>query len=143
MPFCKGITLTLGKEINNVAVIRHFSDSADVWKRIGFPSAHRRHIDAQSGHALEILSHSIEYLIDEYMHEDGMFSMNSGPMQAVQLLMQRNLQIYCQCPKAPAAFERCRAILNHLGFSAISTWLFGACSLEAQDKNTVGRQVRN
>lgn len=64
----------------------------------------RRHIDPQSGRALEILGHAIEYLTDEYVHEferegRSSFSSRDGCLQAVQLLMAANRKIYFQCPE--------------------------------------------
>lgn len=70
----------------------------------------RRRIDPHSGRALEILGHSIDYLIDQYIQDGETFTTNSGPMQAVQLLMGLNRQIYYQCPEVPTFIERCLAI---------------------------------
>jgi hypothetical protein len=76
----------------------------------------RRRISPQSGRALEILGHAIEYLTDEYVHE----SIQAGrtvcaqdaQVQAVQLLMKLNRQIYLDCPVVPSFGERCRALLQ-------------------------------
>jgi len=86
-------------------------DSMPVLRSNGV-SANRRHrITPQAGHALEILGHAIEYLTDEYVHQDLEFSANNGELQAVQLLMALNRQVYFECPVVPTFGERCRALL--------------------------------
>jgi len=70
-----------------------------------------RHITPQAGHALEILGHAIEYLTDEYVHQGTAFSAKDGELQAVQLLMALNRQVYYECPEVPTFGERCRALL--------------------------------
>jgi len=74
----------------------------------------RRRVDQQSGRALEILGHAIEYLTDEFIHQGAAFSSKDAQVQAVQLLMALNRQVYFSCPEVPTLGERCRAIL---GFS--------------------------
>jgi hypothetical protein len=74
-------------------------------------SDRRRRITPQAGHALEILGHAIEYLTDEYIHQGLDFSANSGELQAVQLLMALNRQVYYECPEVPTFGERFRALL--------------------------------
>ena len=71
----------------------------------------RRQINPQAGHALEILSHAIEYLTDEYVHEGGSFSAHDPRLEAVQLLMARNREIYFSCPVVPGFGERLRSLL--------------------------------
>ena len=71
----------------------------------------RRHISPEAGHAIEILGHAIEYLTDEYIHEGRTFSANDEALQAVQLLMALNRQIYFECPVVPTFRERLRAFL--------------------------------
>jgi hypothetical protein len=74
--------------------------------------ANRRHrITPQAGRALEILGHAIEYLTDEYVHRNIEFSASNGELQAVQLLMALNRQVYFECPVVPTFGERCRALL--------------------------------
>ena len=74
--------------------------------------ARRRKISPQAGHALEILGHAIEYLTDEFIHEGGSLSAHDGQVEAVQLLMSINRQIYLDCPKVPTLGERCRTLLH-------------------------------
>ena len=61
----------------------------------------RRSIDPHAGHALVILGHAIEYLTDEFIYEGGSFDVNRGQIDAIQLLMKVNRQIYMACPEAP------------------------------------------
>lgn len=76
-------------------------------------SAHvRRRISPETGHALEILGHAIEYLTDEYVHRNGTLSANDPEFGAVQLLMALNRQIYFECPVAPTLVDRFRKMLH-------------------------------
>jgi hypothetical protein len=75
-------------------------------------SNRRRRITPQAGRALEILAHSIEYLTDEFMHEDRALSAKNEQLQAVQMLMALNRQVYFECPELPTFGERCRALLH-------------------------------
>lgn len=73
-----------------------------------------RSISPQAGRALEILGHAIEYLTDEYMHERGFLNPADARMEAVQMLMRLNREVYFQCPVAPTFSEYCRELLSHL-----------------------------
>lgn len=73
---------------------------------------HRRHIDPQSGHALEIIGHAIEYLADEYVHEGGSFSAADPRLEAMQMLMARDREIYFACPEVPTFRERILGLLR-------------------------------
>jgi hypothetical protein len=75
-------------------------------------SNRRRHITPQAGRALEILGHAIAYLTDEFVYQGGSFSSNNAQLQAVQLLMAINRQVYYECPEVPTFSERCRALLH-------------------------------
>ena len=72
----------------------------------------RRRISLQAGHALEILGHAIEYLTDEYVHEGGLFSAHDPRLEAIQLLMARNREIYLACPELPTLGARVRTWLH-------------------------------
>ena len=71
-----------------------------------------RRISPEAGHALEILGHAIEYLTDEFVYAGGSFSARDPQIEAVQLLMGLNREIYFDCPEAPTFGERCRAMLR-------------------------------
>jgi hypothetical protein len=72
----------------------------------------RRRITPQAGHALEILGHAIDYLTDEFIHCHGSLSTRNPQLEAVQLLMARNREVYFECPEIPSLAERCRALLH-------------------------------
>jgi hypothetical protein len=66
----------------------------------------RRRISPDAGRALEILGHAIEYLTDEFVHAGGPLSASDSHLEAVQLLMAVNRQIYFACPEVPTLSER-------------------------------------
>jgi len=72
----------------------------------------RRRITPQAGHALEILGHAIEYLTDEFVHEGAGLSAGSSQLEAVQMLMAVNRQVYFECPEIPTLGERLRAAFH-------------------------------
>ena len=72
----------------------------------------RRRISPQAGRALEILGHAIEYLTDEFVHEGVAFSAKNGQLEAVQMLMAFNREVYFECPEVPTFGDRCRALLG-------------------------------
>jgi len=72
----------------------------------------RRRISPEAGHALEILGHAIEYLTDEFVYAGGSFSAHDAQVEAVQLLMGLNREIYFGCPEVPTFGDRFRAWLN-------------------------------
>ncbi len=74
--------------------------------------ARRRRISPEAGHALETLGHAIEYLSDEFVHSGGALTAHNSQVEAVQLLMGINRQIYFDCPIVPSFGERCRALLH-------------------------------
>ncbi len=75
------------------------------------PGRHRR-VTPKAGHALEKLGHAIEYLTDEFVHQGGSLSSNNAQLQAVQLLMALNREVYFECPEVPTLGERFRSILH-------------------------------
>jgi hypothetical protein len=76
---------------------------------IEFPAHCRRRITPEAGHALEILGHAIEYLSDELVHRGGDISAHTAEVEAIQLLMARNRQVYYACPAIPTLRERLHA----------------------------------
>jgi hypothetical protein len=86
--------------------------SAPVASLASVRSNRRRHITPQAGHALEILGHAIEYLTDEFVHQRGEISAHNGTLEAVQLLMSLNRQVYFDCPVAPTISERLRSVFH-------------------------------
>lgn len=74
--------------------------------------AHRRRITQQAGRALDLLAHAIEYLTDEFVQEGLTFSARNEQLEAVQMLMALNRQVYFECPEVPSFSERCRTLLH-------------------------------
>jgi hypothetical protein len=69
----------------------------------------------ESGRAIEMLAHAIEYLADEFAL-DCMQEMNARTgqhpqIEAIHLLMARNREIYLSCPEIPTLGERIRSLL--------------------------------
>ena len=77
-------------------------------------AVHRR-IDPQAGRALEKLGHAIEYLTDEYVHSGAPLAAGDPRLDAVQMLMAINREIYFSCPAVPGPVERIRAWLRMRG----------------------------
>ncbi|HEV2134849.1 MAG TPA: hypothetical protein VGR47_11490 [Terracidiphilus sp.] len=72
----------------------------------------RRRIDPASGRALEILGHAIEYLTDELVHNADLIFAHDPRVEAIQLLMFLNRQIYFECPEVQTLGDRCRSLLR-------------------------------
>jgi hypothetical protein len=75
-------------------------------------STHRRRITPQAGRALDLLAHAIEYLTDEFVNQGLTFSARNEQLEAVQMLMALNRQVYFECPEVPSLSERCRTLLH-------------------------------
>lgn len=86
--------------------------SAAVHVTPGVRSVHR-HICPESGHALEILSHAIEYLTDELVVAPGSLDADHGRIEAIELLMSVNRRIYNDCPEIPPLAQRVSAWFRH------------------------------
>ncbi len=71
-----------------------------------------RSLAPKAGRALEILGHAIEYLADEYVRDDSPAEAKEGRLQAIQMLMALNREIYLSCPVAPDWGERLRTLLR-------------------------------
>ena len=75
---------------------------------ISMRAKRQRRISPQAGRALEILGHAIEYLTDEIV--DVPSPLLKGHIDAIQLLMATNRQIYFECPEVPKLLDRILAI---------------------------------
>ncbi len=76
------------------------------------PLRRRRKISPAAGRGLEIVGHAVDYLTDE-LHADGILaSFKSERIQAIQLLMERNREIYFSCPVVPSLTERVLSLLR-------------------------------
>ena len=78
----------------------------------GHAGSSRRRISPQAGRALEILGHAIEYLTDEFIYAGGSFCTYDPRLEAVQLLMAANREIYFACPEVPTIGRRCLSLLR-------------------------------
>jgi hypothetical protein len=76
----------------------------------------RRRIPPEAGRALEILGHAIEYLTDEFVSGGGELRAHKGEIDALQLLMAKNRQIYFACPIVPSIRDRFQAFLHSRHF---------------------------
>ncbi len=72
----------------------------------------RHYITAEAGRALEILGHAIEYLADEFAHDGKTPNSHDPQVEAIQLLMGLNRQIYYECPVVSTLTERVRAFFH-------------------------------
>lgn len=72
----------------------------------------RRRITREARRALTILSHAIEYLSGELSAGSDSLLPRKDQVQAVQLLMALNRQVYLECPEVPSFAERWRALLR-------------------------------
>jgi hypothetical protein len=106
----------------------------------------RRQISPQSGKALEVLGHAIEYLADEFALRGQSTSAPSEDPQvrAMQILMAANRSVYYESPIVPTPAERFRdawnrrtqhklwTVLTKCGlWSSIAFGLFALCVLLA------------
>jgi len=71
-----------------------------------------RRMTPQAGRALEILGHAIEYLTDEFVHQGETMSPGNPQLEAVQLLMALNRQVYFECPETPTLGQRFRSVFS-------------------------------
>jgi hypothetical protein len=81
----------------------------------------RRHISPQSGKALEVLGHAIEYVADEYalsVADSASQPGNDPQVQAMQILMAANRNVYYTCPIASTLGERFRNFWRFRGTAA-------------------------
>ena len=73
-----------------------------------------RNISPQAGKALEKLGHAVDYLTDELVHDCGSVLEDNGRIQAIQMLMARNRQIYFECPVKLALAEKLHIMTSRL-----------------------------
>ncbi len=77
----------------------------------------RRRIDTETGRAIEMLGHAIEYLADEFAldcmsQRVGNVGAPHPQIAAIELLMARNREVYFACPEVPTVGERLRSLLH-------------------------------
>lgn len=86
-------------------------------------SKRRHRITPDAGHALEKLAHSIEYLADELVDKSTSLSADNERIQAIQILMALNRQVYFECPLVPTVGEWFRAHLPRLNLLWKKLWI--------------------
>lgn len=69
----------------------------------------RRRVSFEAERGLEILGHAIDYLMDEYLQSQGLIRAEDPEVQAVQILMALNREIYLSCPVVPTLRQRWNA----------------------------------
>jgi len=78
--------------------------------------ARRRRVSPEAGRAIEMLGHAIEYLADEFSLEcrtRGVAEARKhGSVVAIELLMEKNREVYFSCPVQLTIFERMRGALR-------------------------------
>ena len=87
----------------------------DTRVRTGLVRLIHRRISPQTGHALELLGHAIDYLIDECEADGSAMDAASGRTKAVGVLMAINRQIYFGCPEVSTLGEGWRSFLRSHG----------------------------
>lgn len=80
-------------------------------------TSRRRSISPDAGHALLMLGHAIEYLAEDLMSqdlmgEDRLAGLDVARLQAVELLMDLNREVYMACPELPTLAERWRSLVE-------------------------------
>lgn len=89
-----------------VTVVPSTQISADAAFVSSIQPRRRRHVSPEAGRGLEILGHAIDYLMDEYLNSPGCISARDDELEAVQMLMALNRQIYFSCPVVKTLKER-------------------------------------
>ena len=89
-----------------VTIVSSAQISADTAFASPIQTKRRRHVSPEAGRGLEILGHAIDYLMDEYLTEPGCISAGDDELEAVQMLMALNRQIYFSCPVVKTLKER-------------------------------------
>ena len=76
-----------------------------------------RKISPETGRAIEMLGHAIEYLADEFALECMTRQEQVGPgmhprVVAIEILKKCNRVVYLSCPEIPTLGDRIRAVLS-------------------------------
>ncbi len=80
-------------------------------------AARPRRLSPEVGRAIEMLGHAIEYLADEFALDclESRAAQRGGVhprIVAIELLMERNREIYLSCPPMPTLTERFRSLIG-------------------------------
>ncbi len=75
-----------------------------------------RQISPEHGRAIEMLSHAIEYLADEFalecMQWKGQPQKANPVLAAIELLKAKNREVYYACPFSPTLAQKLRSLLQ-------------------------------
>lgn len=71
-----------------------------------------RHITLKAARALGILGDAIEYLSDQNFYDERTLPKDNAILEAVQLLMTRNHEVYFACPPVRTFSERWQLFLH-------------------------------
>ena len=92
-------------------------DELSVYEPVAAPqavgeAAQRPLAAREAGRALEILGHAIEYLADEYVRDNSAATEKAGTLEAIQILMAVNREVYFTAPTAPSIMRRLRSLFS-------------------------------
>jgi hypothetical protein len=76
------------------------------------PQTRNRRISRETGWALDVLGHAIDYLATDLVDHNPSYSADNEQLGAVQLLIALKRQVYLECPEAPSLAERFRSLLG-------------------------------
>jgi hypothetical protein len=93
------------------------SHSKSITSPVVVVAARRRIVSRESGRAIEMLGHAIEYLADEFalecMSRQENIAAGMHPrVVAIEILKKCNRVVYLSCPEAPRLGERVRSWLR-------------------------------
>jgi hypothetical protein len=90
-----------------------FPLSASSWVDPASPArTRRRRVPPRAAQGIDILRSAIEYLANEVIRDSVPPALQYGRMQAVELLMALNREVYLACPVKRSFAERCRRFLR-------------------------------
>jgi len=78
------------------------------------PQTRNRRISQQTGWALDVLGHAIDYLATDLVDHNPSYSADDAQLEAVQLLISLKRQVYLECPETHSMGERFREIMDFI-----------------------------
>ncbi len=112
-----------------VTVVSSMQPSADATFVSSIQLRRPRHVSPEVARGLEILGHAMDYLMDEYLNAPGCISAGDDELEAVQMLMELNRQIYFSCPRVTTLKERWMCFLQRF-----TSWCTGSVPAESAHK---------
>ena len=74
----------------------------------------RRRLSPEAGRAMEKLGHAIEYLSDEFVNGAGKGNRHDDRLEAIEILMALNRQIYLESPEFVTLGQRLNTWLRRV-----------------------------